>query len=146
MNAYLYSLPMNPLLLGSDIAALNSVIAAAISSTFKYASSVTHAKKEQKEFLDELCALKIPLDKLLSAISNTNASSPDCSDAAKALRLQLSRCKTDAEKWQRMIERNIDSKRGKVIWPFRKPELEKMIQKLKEYQVVFNNALAIDTW
>ncbi|QYS96332.1 hypothetical protein H0G86_003586 [Trichoderma simmonsii] len=137
---------MNPLLLGSDIAALNSVIAAAISSTFKYASSVTHAKKEQKEFLDELCALKIPLDKLLSAISNTNASSPDCSDAAKALRLQLSRCKTDAEKWQRMIERNIDSKKGKVIWPFQKPELEKMIKKLKDYQVVFNNALAIDMW
>ncbi|KAK4074090.1 hypothetical protein Trihar35433_3564 [Trichoderma harzianum] len=137
---------MNPLLLGSDIAALNSVVAAAISTTFKFTSSVTHAKKEQKEFLDELCALKIPLDKLLSAISNTNVSSPDCSDVAKALGPQLSRCKTDAEKWQRMIERNIDSKRGKVIWPFRKPELEKMIQKLKDYQVVFNNALTIDMW
>lgn len=142
---------MNPYLLASDIAALVGAIASAISTTYQYAASVTSAKQAREDFLCELRALKISLDNLEDVICKASASSPGYSSASVELGSNLSRCKGEIEELQAALQNRLDSKKMRnrirdLTWPFTAKETQDRIQKLKEYQGVFQSVLAVDTW
>lgn len=142
---------MDSSLLVSNVASLVSAIATAVSTTYKYGSSVTGASKARKDFLQELCAIEISLTSLKHVVYNADVSSPGYLSTSTALSSHLSDCRRDIEELQTALQNNLSSGKMKkrihnFTWPFQEEEMQKRIERLSRYQGVFQNALAVDTW
>ncbi|KAL7781390.1 hypothetical protein V8C43DRAFT_319824 [Trichoderma afarasin] len=148
INAYLYSLSMNPLLMASDFTALVD----AIITIAQYVSSVAHAAKQQKELISQFQVLKVVLGELDGIMSKSD-SPLGYPGAIADLRPHLMRCKASIDGAEILLQNPLNfSNLGKMkrlmlycTWPSTVKELQDKAKKLMEYQAMFQTLLATHT-
>jgi hypothetical protein len=141
---------MDGVSLAASIAGLVSLALDIAQTLHKYYSDVESAPKDIESLTQEAKALSKVLAQLETFLSKEGAKGNSFNQTASVLASTLRDCRATLDNLESGLKRSIKDGFSKVVerlmWPFRKDQVQKMVDSLRRYNQIFQFSLTVEGW
>jgi len=141
---------MDGLSIAASIAGIASLTLEVTHILYKYYSDVESAPKDIESLKREAEALSKVLKQLEIFLNREGVKGNSFDQTASVLASTLKDCRTTLDNLEKGLTRSIKESFpkvfGRLMWPFRKDQVEKMVDSLRRYNQIFQFSLTVEGW
>src|SRR5450432_1009291 len=141
---------MDGLSVAASIAGLASLTLEVTRILHNYYSNVESAPKDIENLTREVEALSTVLEQLETFLNRGGVIGNSFDQTASVLASTVKDCRTTLDNLEKGLtvptKEGFPKMLGRLIWPFRKDQVQKMVDSLRRYTLIFQFSLTIEGW